>query len=107
MALNLKSPTIEEFCITVKSVSILQGPEGLITLHRCRVVEESLGTGRLRAESGWRWHWIVGLGISYHARQRALALVLRLVIIFAAEAAGKSAPDLVGELVSGGGWLPK
>jgi MoxR-like ATPase len=45
----------------------------------------------------------------YEDLKRVAPLVLthRLVINFAAEAAGKSAPDLVSELVSGGAWLPK
>lgn len=105
--MNLTSRTIEGFCITVKAVSILQGPRGLIAGNRCRVVEESVGTGRLRAESGCRWRCVIGLRLTYQARQRALELVLRLVINFAAEAAGRSAPDLVSELVSRGAWLPK
>jgi MoxR-like ATPase len=39
-------------------------------------------------------------------RVASLVLTHRLVINFAAEAAGKSALDLVRELVAQGSWLP-
>jgi MoxR-like ATPase len=44
----------------------------------------------------------------YEDLKRVAPLVLthRLVVNFAAEAAGKAAPDLVAELVAGGRWLP-
>jgi hypothetical protein len=34
-------------------------------------------------------------------------LTHRLVINFAAEAAGRSAPDIVGELLTTGGWIAR
>jgi len=40
-------------------------------------------------------------------RVSRLVLTHRLVINFAAEAAGRAALDLVGELVSGGTWVPR
>ena len=45
----------------------------------------------------------------YEDLKRVAPLVLthRLVINFAAEAAGKAAPDLVAELVAAGRWLPR